>query len=110
MFLLSVEFQALAAVPADDWLIVVGHHPIDELDVADFTTVLQKHGFDLYVNGHAHSLTQYTIDKAGAYVTSGAGSLAATSAASRQVTFEKTLGLTHTGAHAHSRRGVGFMC
>ena len=35
-------FQAaLAAVPEDDWLIVVGHAPIDEVDVEDFTSVLQ---------------------------------------------------------------------
>lgn len=66
----------LAAVPTDDWLIVVGHHPADEIDVEDFTTAMQDHGFDIYLNGHAHTLTQYEIDgKPGAYVTTGAGAL-----------------------------------
>jgi len=65
----------LAAVPKDDWLIVMGHHPMDEIDVEDFTTVLQDHGFDIYFNGHAHTLSQYTLDGQGAYVTSGAGSM-----------------------------------
>jgi hypothetical protein len=35
----------------------------------------RDHGFDLYLNGHVHTLTQYTIDNAGAYVTSGAGAM-----------------------------------
>lgn len=33
--------SALSSVPANDWLIVVGHHPIDEVDVADFTSAMQ---------------------------------------------------------------------
>lgn len=66
---------ALSNVPSNDWLIVVGHHPADEINVKDFTTAMQKRGFSLYLNGHAHTLTQYTIDNAGAYITSGAGSL-----------------------------------
>eukprot|EP00467_Chlorarachnion_reptans_P008534 CAMPEP_0114527278 /NCGR_PEP_ID=MMETSP0109-20121206/23522_1 /TAXON_ID=29199 /ORGANISM="Chlorarachnion reptans, Strain CCCM449" /LENGTH=455 /DNA_ID=CAMNT_0001709215 /DNA_START=20 /DNA_END=1388 /DNA_ORIENTATION=- len=67
--------NAMASIPDGDWKIVVGHHPIDELDVEDFTSVLQDAGFDLYLNGHAHTLTQYTVDGSGAYVTTGAGSL-----------------------------------
>ena len=67
--------QALAAVPTGDWLIVVGHHPIDEVDVEDFTSALQARGFDLYLNGHVHTLTQYTLNGKGAYVTSGAGAM-----------------------------------
>jgi acid phosphatase len=70
--------KALAAVPSGDWLIVVGHHPIDEVDVEDFTTALQNAGgADLYFNGHTHTLTQYTIDNAGGYITSGAGACVA---------------------------------
>lgn len=67
--------KALAAVPADDWLVVVGHHPAQEMDVEDLTSAMQEHGFDLYLNGHVHTLGQYTVDGKGAYVTSGAGSL-----------------------------------
>mmetsp|Transcript_8470 Transcript_8470/g.12634 ORF Transcript_8470/g.12634 Transcript_8470/m.12634 type:complete len:352 (-) Transcript_8470:206-1261(-) len=71
--------KALAAVPEADWLIIVGHHPADEIDVQDFTSLIQAHGFDLYLNGHAHTLTHYTVDNSGAYVTSGAGALVSTS-------------------------------
>lgn len=67
----------LAAVPVSDWLIVVGHHPIDEVNVADFTSALRKRGFSIYFNGHTHTLTQYTVKGSGAYVTSGAGSMVA---------------------------------
>lgn len=65
----------LAAVPATDWLVVVSHHPVDEMDVEDFTAALQARGFDLFLNGHAHTLSQYIIDGGGAYITSGAGAL-----------------------------------
>jgi hypothetical protein len=92
----SVQYEwfvtALAAVPHDDWLIVSGHHPIDEVDEADFTSALQNRGFSLYLNGHSHALTQYTIDNQGAYVTSGAGSLVNTPDQSRGVTLLKVDG------------------
>jgi len=68
----------LAAVPKDDWLILVGHHPLDELDVEDFVSAASSHGFDLYLNGHAHTLTHYMIDGIAKYVTSGAGALVMT--------------------------------
>lgn len=67
--------QQLDEVPADDWLIVVGHHPLDEVDVKDFTSLVQKHGFSIYLNGHTHALIQYTVDNAGIYITSGSGAL-----------------------------------
>ena len=65
----------LAAVPKGDWLIVVGHHPADEIDIEDFGGAMEAHGFDLYLNGHVHTLTQYSINGNGAYVTSGAGAM-----------------------------------
>jgi len=55
--------------------VVVGHHPADEINVRDFLKPLLARGFSIYLNGHAHTLTQYTINNVGAYVTSGAGSL-----------------------------------
>eukprot|EP00812_Abedinium_dasypus_P008899 NODE_2627_length_902_cov_1000.883117.p1 GENE.NODE_2627_length_902_cov_1000.883117~~NODE_2627_length_902_cov_1000.883117.p1 ORF type:complete len:230 (+),score=66.86 NODE_2627_length_902_cov_1000.883117:3-692(+) len=70
--------KALNAVPAGDWLVIVGHHPADEMDVEDYTSTMQQHGFDLYLNGHTHTLAQYTIDGSGAYITSGAGSMVKT--------------------------------
>jgi len=80
---------ALNAVPSDDWLIIMGHHPIDEVDVLDFTSLIQKHGFSYYFNGHAHALTHYTIDNVGIYVTSGAGSLVNTADQKTEVTAAK---------------------
>jgi hypothetical protein len=65
----------LAKVPKDDWLIISGHHAADEIDVLDFTGTMQDHGFDLYLNGHAHTLSHYSVDGDGAYVTSGAGAM-----------------------------------
>jgi tartrate-resistant acid phosphatase type 5 len=70
---------ALAEVPTNDWLVIMGHHPADEIDEEPFLDVLLEHGFDMYLNGHVHALQQYTIDNGGAYFTSGAGSLAASS-------------------------------
>ena len=67
--------NTINAVPENDWLIVVGHHPIDEVNMFDYTDTLQKHGFSIYLNGHAHTLSQYKIDDKGLYFTSGAGSL-----------------------------------
>lgn len=84
--------NALASVPSDDWLIVVGHHPIDECDERDLTSLLQSHGFSIYLNGHAHTLTQYNIDGSGAYVTTGAGSLVNTPDQSHPVTMHKKAG------------------
>jgi len=75
----SVQYNWLQAtlfgIPTEDWLVVVGHHPIDEVNVKDFTTLLQQRGFSIYLNGHTHLLNQYTIDGAGAYVTTGAGAM-----------------------------------
>jgi len=76
----------LAAIPKDDWVIVVGHHPADEIDVEDFTTAMQDHGFDLYLNGHAHTLTHYAVDGNDAYVTTGAGAMVDTESQSSAIT------------------------
>eukprot|EP00408_Alexandrium_pacificum_P060640 CAMPEP_0171172786 /NCGR_PEP_ID=MMETSP0790-20130122/9894_1 /TAXON_ID=2925 /ORGANISM="Alexandrium catenella, Strain OF101" /LENGTH=450 /DNA_ID=CAMNT_0011637645 /DNA_START=88 /DNA_END=1438 /DNA_ORIENTATION=+ len=67
--------EQLGSVDRSDWLLVVGHHPADEIDVRDFLSVVQGHGFDLYLNGHVHDLEHYAIDGNGAYVTSGAGGM-----------------------------------
>jgi hypothetical protein len=70
--------EQLSNVPKDDWFIVVAHHPADEIDVEDFLTPIQEHGFDIYLNGHVHTLQQYTVDNKGAYVCSGAGAMVKT--------------------------------
>ena len=108
--------QQLDAVPANDWLIVTGHHPIDEVNVADFTSLLQNHGFSIYFNGHAHTLTQYKIDGSGAYVTSGAGALVNTADQSHEITRQKVLGMdplpqlgqNHTYTTVFNQKVAGF--
>lgn len=44
---------------------IPGHHASDEIDVLDFTSLIQKHGFSFYMNGHTHTLTRYTVDNKG---------------------------------------------
>ena len=83
---------ALADVPEDDWLVMVGHHPLDEVNVYDFTSLVQEHGFSIYLNGHAHTLSFYQLDGGGAYVTSGAGSLVDTPDQSQSATSKKVRG------------------
>lgn len=70
--------NALHQVPAGDWLIVVGHHKINEINEADFLTPLENARFDLYLNGHVHALTQYEVNGNSRYVTSGAGAMVRT--------------------------------
>lgn len=98
----GAQFQwfkdALGKVPAEDWLIVVGHHPSDEIDVQDFTTAMQQNGFDLYLNGHAHTMTHYSLDGNEAFVTSGNGAMVLTNdqlptTPGRERTYNKTVGL-----------------
>ncbi|KAJ8613911.1 hypothetical protein CTAYLR_009575 [Chrysophaeum taylorii] len=105
--------ETLDAVDDDDWLIIVGHHPADEIDVADFTTAMQDRGFDLYLNGHTHTLTQYTIDGAGAYVTTGAGSMVDTADQRSPQALAKLEGRTviggdHTYAPVWNQKVAGF--
>jgi hypothetical protein len=84
--------STLKTISTSDWLIVVGHHPIDECDVNDLTTLLQRHGFSLYLNGHSHLLNQYTIDGSGVYITTGAGALVSTMDQQHPLTAAKLAG------------------
>mmetsp|Transcript_4145 Transcript_4145/g.10484 ORF Transcript_4145/g.10484 Transcript_4145/m.10484 type:complete len:443 (+) Transcript_4145:18-1346(+) len=94
--------QQLSSVPADDWLIVVGHHPADEMDVYDFVTPMVNRGFALYVNGHAHTLTQYAINTQSNYITTGAGAMV--------ISFEKNPRdpFTHPAANRTYRKEEGL--
>ena len=91
----------LEKVPKGDWLVVMGHPPIDKVGAADFTTPLLSHGFDLYLNGHAHILAHYSINGNGAFLTSGTGSMVDTPSNSpgsnrtpgQNRAYRKTLGL-----------------
>ena len=64
--------QLLPTIPADDWKIVMIHAPAGDIDVSDLITPLQHANFDMYINGHVHLLTHYTMDNAGTYITTGA--------------------------------------
>ena len=68
--------KQIAAVPSGEWKIVVAHHPVDEMDFADFTDVVLNGGVDLYLNGHAHTLTHYSFGpESPFFVTTGAGAM-----------------------------------
>ncbi len=99
--------STLMGIPRDDWLVVVGHHPIDEVDVKDFTSLLQQRGFSLYLNGHTHLMNQYTLDGAGAYVTTGAGSMVNTADQQHPKTLLKTQGkAVPTATYGHSYQSI----
>eukprot|EP00755_Sulcionema_specki_P007246 Sspe_Gene.37716::Locus_18204_Transcript_1_1_Confidence_1.000_Length_1252::g.37716::m.37716/K14379/ACP5; tartrate-resistant acid phosphatase type 5 len=76
----------LQAVDANDWLIVVGHHPAHEMDVEDFVSLLTSSKVDLYLNGHTHELNQYVVDGSGHYITTGAGCMVAINDKSDRIT------------------------
>jgi hypothetical protein len=97
--------KALAAVPADDWLIIVGHHPLDQLDEEDFVTPTQAHGFAIYYNGHVHTLAAGQIDDKNVYITSGAGSMVQTADQSHESVHERLMssaGQTVSSSYGHT--------
>ncbi|KAJ9468492.1 Purple acid phosphatase 17 [Diplonema papillatum] len=85
----------LAITPKEDWLVIVGHHPAHEIDVADFVGAIEQHGFDLYINGHTHELNSYTVDNAGTYITSGAGCMVAIPNKTHELTSPITANHSH---------------
>ena len=78
--------EATLAAAKEDWVVVVGHHPIyaetskDDVERQDMQkrvdTILRRHHVDMYINGHIHNFQHIrvkgsTID----YITNSAGSL-----------------------------------
>ena len=59
----------------DEWTIVVGHHPASEINACDFQSLLSLPKVHLYINGHVHSMQQYSVDNQEKYVTTGAASM-----------------------------------
>ena len=98
--------STLQGVPRGDWLVVVGQHPLDEVDVMDFAALVQQHGFSLYLNGHTHILNQYTLNGRGAYVTSGAGAMVKTVDQEHPVTARKLRSHAVHSAHGQSYQTV----
>jgi len=73
--------EALDKIPADEWVIIFGHHRAEEINVADFQSLLDSSKVHLYLNGHVHSLQHYAINGQAKYITSGAGSMVVPTAA-----------------------------
>ena len=73
--------EVLDKIPADEWVIVFGHHRAEEINVADFQSLLDSQKVHLYLNGHVHSLQHYAINNQAKYITSGAGSMVVPTAA-----------------------------
>lgn len=78
--------DATLAAAKEDWIVVVGHHPIyaetskDDIERQDMQrrvdTLLRRHRVDMYINGHIHNFQH--IRKADSpidYITNSAGSL-----------------------------------
>jgi tartrate-resistant acid phosphatase type 5 len=59
----------------NEWTIVVGHHPASEINTCDFQSLLSTKKVHLYINGHVHSLQQYSVDGQEKYITTGAASM-----------------------------------
>ncbi len=58
-----------------EWVIVMGHHRADEINVDDFQTQLSRKVVDLYMNGHVHDLEHYAVNGDAKYMTTGAASM-----------------------------------
>lgn len=67
--------EVLDKIPADEWVIVFGHHRAEEINVVDFQSLLDSSKVHLYLNGHIHSLQHYAINNQAKYITTGAGSM-----------------------------------
>lgn len=72
--------STLDNITKDDWIIVVGHHPANEINVQDFTSLLLDKPINLYLNGHTHALSRYQFDghQGVDFVLSGAGCMVKT--------------------------------
>lgn len=62
-------------ISKNEWIIVVGHHRADQIDVEDFSSILENDKINLYINGHVHALQRYRLNNEYKYITSGAGSM-----------------------------------
>lgn len=78
--------DSVLTVAHEDWVVVVGHHPIyaeTGKDVSERTDmqervdpILRRHKVDMYINGHIHNFQHVRIDGSDIdYITNSAGSL-----------------------------------
>lgn len=97
--------STLASIPKDDWIIAVGHHPANEIDVNDLTGLLLSKPIHLYLNGHTHALAHYHIDgNTGVdFVLTGAGCMVSTHDQEGRGPQNKTLSQTGSG-HSYDEK------
>lgn len=63
-------------IPNNAKIIVVGHHPVFEIDVMPFSELVNNDArIVLYINGHTHMFGTYEYNKTNKYITNGAGSM-----------------------------------
>ena len=78
--------DATLAAAKEDWIVVVGHHPIyaetskDDVERLDMQrrvdTILRRHRVDMYINGHIHNFQHIRMKDSGIdYITNSSGSL-----------------------------------
>ncbi len=78
--------DATLAAAGEDWVIVVGHHPIyaetskDDVERSDMQcrvdSILRRHHVDMYLNGHIHNFQHIRMPGSNIdYITNSAGSL-----------------------------------
>ena len=78
--------DATLAAAKEDWVLVVGHHPIyaetskDDIERQDMQrrvdSILRKHHVDMYLNGHIHNFQHIRVPGSNIdYITNSAGSL-----------------------------------
>ena len=78
--------DATLAAAQEDWVIVVGHHPIyadtdkDEIERLNLQqrvdTILRRHRVDMYINGHIHNFQHIRMPGSDIdYITNSSGSL-----------------------------------
>lgn len=60
------------------WIIVIGHHLANEIDEKPFAKLIDNYAH-LYLNGHQHMLTHYSLNGNDKYVTTGAGGMVSVS-------------------------------
>lgn len=56
-------------------VIVIGHHPINEVTMEPFIEVINSDMVDMYINGHVHMFGQYSVNGSEKYITNGAASM-----------------------------------
>jgi hypothetical protein len=96
-------------IPADDWVIGVGHHVANEIDVENLMGILIDRNMDLYLNGHAHTLTYYRLNNNGSFVTTGAGCMVSIDGADKEHHAEPDLKTTpDTVSQVWNKKIAGF--